>query len=258
MKTRTLLRVGFGGWMRFEDPDWTVYVRLEENEATGRYEAVDVLLSVDSGIDASMLRNVPLTMIVTQANGSLRDALEDGMQRPGPNLRLAATAMQTRHMNLDRFWKAEHGQRRGDWIDEMILSQYDADLGIPRARPREPLPPVAGPRDIEPPATLPRPVEPPESDDEVVHMHQGKVIERPSRRPSAKLRIPVNRPYPDSFYRNVADVYERITSYEGTSGAAEAIAKANDVPPGTVRSWLHTARKKAADARTKAAIEKED
>lgn len=48
------------------------------------------------------------------------------------------------------------------------------------------------------------------------------------------------RPYPDSFYEEVARIYQAAAA--STRGPAEAIADANRVPPTTVHRWVRVAR----------------
>jgi hypothetical protein len=63
---------------------------------------------------------------------------------------------------------------------------------------------------------------------------------RPPR--SLKLQIP-KRPFPEAFYRRVADLFVTLRA-TGTEHPVVAIAEANDVPVDRVHGWLKEARRR--------------
>jgi hypothetical protein len=75
----------------------------------------------------------------------------------------------------------------------------------------------------------------------------GPVMELPrlatvTRDHSAALPTPKSRPYPDSFYRHVAEVYGRLI--EVGKKPAPAISEANNVPITTAHRWVREARRR--------------
>lgn len=94
-----------------------------------------------------------------------------------------------------------------DWASMMLVSQ---EPGKERYRPKSPLPIDWVPKD-EP------------------------VID-------VKLAVPERRPYPDDFYRAVADRYWRLVIAE--ENPAPRIAAANGVPVTTVHRWVRETRKR--------------
>jgi hypothetical protein len=65
---------------------------------------------------------------------------------------------------------------------------------------------------------------------------------RHRRRWQARLKVPTERPYPDNFYRRVAELY----SYLATTcdRPAAEIAVANNVPVTTVHRWVKESRRR--------------
>jgi hypothetical protein len=62
------------------------------------------------------------------------------------------------------------------------------------------------------------------------------------QRDEAKVRIPPGRKRSDEFYREVAEVYERIAPF--TRKPVDAIARRNQVAVGTVSGWIAEARRR--------------
>jgi hypothetical protein len=60
--------------------------------------------------------------------------------------------------------------------------------------------------------------------------------------PDVKLTVPSTVPYPDDFYRAVADAY-RFLALRSPRPAVE-LADANGVPPSTTRRWVKEARRR--------------
>jgi transposase-like protein len=60
--------------------------------------------------------------------------------------------------------------------------------------------------------------------------------------PDFKLEVPSTVPYPDDFYRRVADAY-RFLALVSPRPAVE-LADANGVPPSTTRRWVKEARRR--------------
>ena len=73
-----------------------------------------------------------------------------------------------------------------------------------------------------------------------VHYVRPGALLRP---PDPRLDVPAARPYPDSFYEQVAKVYVELVQL-GVQGPAPVIAAANDVLVTRVHGWIREARKR--------------
>jgi hypothetical protein len=65
------------------------------------------------------------------------------------------------------------------------------------------------------------------------------VTKRTHRR---RLVVPKKGPFPEEFYRDVADLYTTMVEEEGIQNPTVLIAKANGVPVSTARGWIRQAR----------------
>jgi hypothetical protein len=72
--------------------------------------------------------------------------------------------------------------------------------------------------------------------------HYGRPVVEPRRTKAPRLNVPARRPYPDEFFRKLADLYARLAR-EGER-PAKTIADANGIPMGTVYGWIREARRR--------------
>ncbi|MGO9288989.1 MAG: hypothetical protein ACLQIJ_09575 [Polyangia bacterium] len=109
-----LLSYGNGGWVRYESDDLScpAFVRFVTAD-DGRLIPADLFLSDEQGLDAELLRNVPLGRI--QARVNLRPELVRlKIKRPGPDLRRLVSYFATR---------LPHGHEHDDWVSRSFASQ---------------------------------------------------------------------------------------------------------------------------------------
>lgn len=201
------MSIGNGGWVRYFRSDTTheVFARFGEDPSDGRLTAREVFVYEPDGraVTPDVLRSVPLGRIEGWVNGpNSRALLVEKSGLPGPDL-VTATSFYSSTPNPQA---VEQG-RAGNWAHEMLLSQ-DECLGIPKARKRG----------------------------------LSRIFKYAVREPVPTLYQPEKRPYPDSFFYEVALAYSSVSRW--SDRPAVEISEAHDVPVSTVHRWIKEARKR--------------
>jgi hypothetical protein len=203
-----VIRGGKGGWLRFDpdNRDDEIYFRVADLH--GRLRIVELYISgSDSPIGTNTLRDVPIGMLEASVNApDFAPAVRSLLDLPAVPLRVAASYYAHTWgttMNPDTH---EQEIYRPHWAADMYWSQFD-DTGVPAA-------PLQRERRRTTQPTAPEP----------------------------KLEMPTTRPWPDSFYQQLASVYSGLAGQ--VRNPAKVIAEANDVNVTQVHRWTRVARTK--------------
>jgi hypothetical protein len=121
------LSYGNGGWVRYESDDlpcpaFVRFVRADD----GRLIPADLFLTDEQGLDAGLIRKVPLGRI--QASVNLRpEFVRLKMKRPSPDLRRLVSYFAT---------SLRHGHEHDDWVSRSLASQMGgSDEPMPKMLP---------------------------------------------------------------------------------------------------------------------------
>lgn len=224
MPNRDRLTIGRGGWVRYtrdSAPGLVVFQRFEEDRA-GKLVLVEEYThrTDDKPLLVADLQSTPRRRIATWVNveGNLRGK----MNLPGPDLRRAAAWFSG--------WPSST-----TWVGQMLRAQIDGS-GVPQQRyPGRAKAPTPWKVDEVDPRADDRPAVPP---------------------PDATLDVPSGRAKPDSFYRQVIEVRDRLT-LAGVRAPARAMAEANmaeanDADYARVRDWIRMAEQISRTGRRRA------
>lgn len=196
-------RIGRGGWIRVLLPELeapVIYLRFQA-AANGALELHDVFLESGEGpLPFDALRRLPLERLVVWAN-SPQISPEITSRLPDPR---PDPALDLAWFQLDVHDEAQRKKVAGTWVEASRLAQAGEEQQAERPW-----------------------------DQEIEQREKGKAVQEP-------LVIPTTRPFPDSFYADVARRYKDATVH--TSKPVTAIAKAHDVKVSTVQSWVGKAR----------------
>jgi hypothetical protein len=202
------LSVGNGGWVRFQSAalePTAAFLRFREE--SGRLVIAELYVSAESlAMDPERIRRLPLGRIEAWVNEpDTAEQIRRRLDVPGPDLHRAIGSYAT-----------TFGQRRPPqeprplhWVERMYFAQIEGS-GEPQA----------------PEPDLSRPL--------------GSVLVETPEMPDAKLDVPIARPYPTDFFRDVAKVYSALSAI--TRAPAGIIADANGVPVTSVHRWVKRAR----------------
>lgn len=205
-----LLSIGNGGWVRYEDAelDPSVFVRFADRD--GRLVPIDMFLPAMDGLDAGLLRKVPLGVLQAWVNEpDIASDVRAHLAIAGPDLRTAAS-----HFATNFGGKVDH------WVARMLRAQHESAPKSERVTPG-PLSEFGWDRRRRQKAGA---------------THEPVEID-------ARLDVPPGRPYPDGFYKEVARVYSSLASTR--RAPAVAIADANPgVAITSVHRWVRECRER--------------
>lgn len=155
MSRDEFLRIGNGGWLRFERGDLVVFLRAAE-QPDGTFELVE-LYTGSQGLTAGLLASIPLQRITRHINEpGVAEYVRAVVQLPAVDLATAASYYAT------TFGVRDGSPVRPHWAADMYWSQV-RDSGVPAAPPaRQPgvvevLPPRMPDARLDVPSTRPFP-----------------------------------------------------------------------------------------------------
>lgn len=185
-----------------------VHVRDHEHayvrfaEAHGRLRAVQLVLG--QPVDGPSLRRFPIGLVESFVNSdeAFGDSVRARLALPGPPVDVLVS-----HYAYSWNPRPRHPERL-PWVAQAMLSQLP---GSPLLHV-EPLP------------------------------HSRPDIERGQAPVDARLEVPDGRPWPDSFYVQVADAYRALVTAGLNPG--QELASQNGVPATTAHRWIRAARER--------------
>jgi hypothetical protein len=198
------IAVGNNGWIRYQSQALEpadVFVRFVDRD--GRLVAAEIyVVGPDEGLEPEKVRRLPIGRIEAWANEpTMAHHIRDHVDLPAPDLRRAISYFMQLVDDLN--------PPDPNWVDRMLLAQISGS--------DEPQAPMG----------------------KVDRLPKTAIVEVPDP-PNAKLKVPVRRPYPAAFFKEVARVYAALSARE--RGPAGVIADANGVPVSSVHRWVKRAR----------------
>lgn len=202
--------VGNGGWVCAElEGSVTLYARFADDD--GRLEVVELFLEGRT-IDATLLRRIPMGLLERIANSEKWSTLIRSRFRlpaPQPSIALSYYGTTAGHQTNPETLELE--PVISPWVWAMLWSQVDAQVAPPAVHSRQ--------------------------------RRTGRQSRPIAKEPEdATLDVPAGRPYPDDFYRQVAELYAALVA--AGRQPAPVIAEANGVPATTVHRWVRVARER--------------
>ncbi len=194
--------VGYGGWLRYESSDLPVlFVRMVDRDGRLKIDELYLASTDDRGVRPAALRRLPLGQIEKWVNGD-----DDFCTQVRKKMMLPGPDLK----RLAAHFATTFGRGRdaNHWVRDSMWAQIEGS-GVRQARAVSL---------TDPPVRAPRPT--------------ARDLE---------LTMPAGKPYPDSFYKNVAQRYGLASAGRNPAGV---IADANHVPVTTVHRWVKVARDK--------------
>jgi hypothetical protein len=208
---------GVAGWAAFRVSETTPFAFARFSLRGSRLTITKLHLADDEGIGTDALRRLPLGRVEAMANGPYRAQLEDGWsedEEPAPDRNV--------------FPSPEDVQ---EWVGELDPHRFDDLLrspDLPGHRERVEIVERWRESVAEGRQTL----------DGFVNSSTGQRW----RKTLSRIRVPKTRPYPEDFYKQVANIYSALAAI-GSKQPAVEIAEASKVPTSTVHRWVKEARR---------------